>query len=67
MIRRKWAVVEDLPPFGVRIDKRYWFKWRATLRVQFDPYLSVETVETAKERDREMVKKALRRFDVDGG
>lgn len=48
-MKRNWAVVQMLAPFGARIASRHWTKWGAVLRCSWRN--SVMTVTQAEELD----------------
>lgn len=46
--RKKWAVVQELLPFGYRIDSTYRWKWRAYRKAAWSRYLEVHPLEWVK-------------------
>jgi hypothetical protein len=41
---RTWAVVQDLRPFGYRIESKHWSRSRAERRARFNRFLEVKPV-----------------------
>ena len=61
---KPWAVVQDLFPFGIRIDSQHRTKAEAERRMYaiWIPGISVMRTEEARDLDRKMVEDAGRRY-----
>ena len=51
MFKKKWAVVQELLPFGYRIESTHFFRSVAVLKASGSKYLTVAPIDWVKEQN----------------